>query len=115
MQNQPGNARSVGCLRIATSAFAALLILVAVGTLSSKSMPISHFADVLLSQHAAGNLPSSASSAYDWLIGDWEVEVHDYENGKQYVSHGEWHFSWVLEGRAIQDVWIVPTRAERSD
>lgn len=26
---------------------------------------------------------------------------------------GEWHFCWVLEGRAIQDVWIVPPRAIR--
>ena len=24
--------------------------------------------------------------------------------------NGEWHFGWVLEGRAIQDVWIVPPR-----
>ncbi|HZY95016.1 MAG TPA: hypothetical protein VFE98_09220, partial [Candidatus Bathyarchaeia archaeon] len=25
-----------------------------------------------------------------------------------------WHFSWVLEGRAIQDVWIVPPLADRT-
>jgi hypothetical protein len=25
---------------------------------------------------------------------------------------GEWHFGWALEGRAIQDVWIVPRRGE---
>ena len=25
---------------------------------------------------------------------------------------GEWHFGWALEGRAIQDVWIVPPRGE---
>jgi hypothetical protein len=28
-------------------------------------------------------------------------------------AQGEWHFAWVLEGRAVQDVWIVPPRAER--
>ena len=25
---------------------------------------------------------------------------------------GEWHFGWALEGRAVQDVWIVPPRGE---
>jgi hypothetical protein len=27
----------------------------------------------------------------------------------------EIHFAWVLEGRAIQDVWITPARPERGD
>ena len=27
-------------------------------------------------------------------------------------ARGEWHFGWALEGRAIQDVWIVPPRGE---
>ena len=26
---------------------------------------------------------------------------------------GEWHFGWVLEGRAIMDVWITPRRSLR--
>ncbi len=26
---------------------------------------------------------------------------------------GEWHFAWVLEGRAVQDIWIVPPREKR--
>jgi hypothetical protein len=26
---------------------------------------------------------------------------------------GEVHFSWTLEGRAVQDVWIMPRRSER--
>src|SRR5215469_482545 len=115
MQNQPGKAKRIDSLEIATSAFTALLILVGVGILSSKGMPVSHFAVVLQSQHKSVNMPSSAAAVYDWLIGDWEVEVHDYEDGREYVSRGEWHFSWVLEGRAIQDVWIVPTRTERNE
>ena len=27
------------------------------------------------------------------------------------VIEGEWHFGWVLNGQAMQDVWIVPKRA----
>ncbi len=27
-------------------------------------------------------------------------------------ASGEWHFGWALEGRAVQDVWIVPPRGE---
>jgi len=51
---------------------------------------------------------------FDWLIGDWEADVYDYgPEGAKHVSKGEWHFRWVLEGRAVQDVWIVPKRSER--
>lgn len=46
---------------------------------------------------------------YGWLIGDWEMDavVHRGDGGR-HEGHGEIHFAWVLEGRAIQDVWILP-------
>ena len=49
---------------------------------------------------------------YGWLIGDWTMEatVH-LGDGNTHVGHGEIHFGWVLEGRAIQDVWITPPRS----
>ncbi|SRR6266851_1244734 len=51
---------------------------------------------------------------YGWLIGAWDVEVLDRDaNGAIRSARGEWHFDWVLEGRAIQDVFIVPRRTER--
>ena len=34
-------------------------------------------------------------------------------NGKRETRGGEVHASWVLEGRAIQDLFIFPSRAER--
>jgi len=48
---------------------------------------------------------------YAWLIGSWDLDVTGYlPDGARRRRPGEWHFGWVLEGRAIQDVWIVPPR-----
>jgi hypothetical protein len=48
---------------------------------------------------------------YGWLVGRWEMDaVHHLEDGSTRRAKGEIHADWVLEGRAIQDVWIVPER-----
>lgn len=48
---------------------------------------------------------------YGWLVGSWDLDVTGFlPDGKQRRRPGEWHFGWALEGRAIQDVWIVPPR-----
>jgi hypothetical protein len=46
---------------------------------------------------------------YGWLIGRWTfaATVHR-DGGTTHNGEGEIHFAWVLEGRAIQDVWILP-------
>jgi hypothetical protein len=46
---------------------------------------------------------------YGWLIGSWQMDaaVHR-DDGTRHHGAGEIHFGWVLEGRAIQDVWILP-------
>jgi len=48
------------------------------------------------------------------FVGDWDVDftVHGPDGARQ-TEKAEWHFGWILEGRAIQDVWIVPRREER--
>ncbi|MGA9793919.1 MAG: hypothetical protein WBQ17_00155 [Rhizomicrobium sp.] len=54
------------------------------------------------------------SDFYGWLVGAWELEVLDCEGeGMHRVNSGEWHFAWVLEGRAIQDVLIAPKLSQR--
>jgi hypothetical protein len=46
---------------------------------------------------------------YGWLIGQWVMDaVVHLDDGSQHKGRGEIHFGWVLEGRAIQDVWILP-------
>src|SRR3569833_2006820 len=46
---------------------------------------------------------------YGWLIGDWvfDAKVH-LDDGSTHEGKGEIHFSFALDGRAIQDVWILP-------
>ena len=66
---------------------------------------------------ARGPIASQAErmTLYDALLGDWNVDVVDYDvDGSRRTNKGEWHFAWVLEGRAIQDVLIVPPRGSRA-
>ena len=57
-----------------------------------------------------------AADAYGWLIGSWELDVCHYKAVDVAARRikGEVHFGWVLEGRAVQDVWIMPRRWERT-
>ena len=46
---------------------------------------------------------------YGWLIGDWTMDATVYgDDGSAHAASGSIHFGWVLQGRAIQDVWILP-------
>ncbi len=48
------------------------------------------------------------------FVGSWDAKVINYKpDGTLQTVEAEWHFGWVLEGRAIQDVWIAPKRALR--
>jgi hypothetical protein len=62
----------------------------------------------------SAEIPETAD-AYGWLAGSWELEVLHYK-GVDISSQklkGEAHFAWVLEGRAMQDVWIMPRCVDR--
>ena len=49
---------------------------------------------------------------YGWLIGDWKLKVLRYATADRSAENitGEVHFGRILEGRAIQDVWIMPEK-----
>ncbi len=70
---------------------------------------------LLTAPSRAREIPESAD-AYGWLVGSWDLEVRRYWGTD--VSgrglKGEAHFGWALEGRAIQDVWIMPRVGERT-
>jgi hypothetical protein len=51
---------------------------------------------------------------YGQFVGSWDLDIDWYPPGaSERHAKGEWHFGWVLEGRAVQDVWIFPARAQR--
>lgn len=54
----------------------------------------------------------AADDVYGWLVGSWEMDVLHYRVDQRNARRrGEIHFGWVLEGRVIQDVWIMPPPA----
>jgi hypothetical protein len=66
---------------------------------------------------AAGRSPEipEANDVYGWLVGSWDLDVYRYGvNVEAKHIKGEIHFAWVMEGRAIQDVWIMPRRSDRT-
>jgi hypothetical protein len=65
---------------------------------------------------ASGPHPDEASKLqlFGQFVGDWDADWTGYqETGEvSQTGKGEIHFAWVLDGRAIQDVWIFPTRED---
>jgi hypothetical protein len=57
---------------------------------------------------------AQALMLFGQFVGEWELDwvAHDWD-GETRSERGEWIFGWVLEGRAVQDVWIIPGRARR--
>lgn len=95
------------------SAWILTLAFLASGSAAAGPRETDMFEKVL---RADGPLPERAGEMqlYQALIGSWDMEVVDHESdGTRRTSSGEWHFAWVLEGRAIEDVFIVPARAGR--
>jgi hypothetical protein len=56
------------------------------------------------------------NDVYGWLVGSWNLEVLHYAAVDVLPMHiqGEAHFAWVMEGRAIQDLWIMPRVSDRN-
>lgn len=73
-----------------------------------------NFLTLLQASGRSPEVPESAD-AYGWLVGSWELEVLHYRtiNLASQEIRAEAHFGWVLEGRAIQDVWIMPRPSDR--
>lgn len=64
-----------------------------------------HFFEALTSEGKHDALPE-AFNYFGKLIGSWNIDYVDNRNSS--VIKGAWHFSWILEGMAIQDVIVLP-------
>lgn len=74
--------------------------------------------DIFGALAAAG--PNSAvadqSKVLESLVGSWDVEYMDVlKDGRQQHRTGQFIVAWVLDGRAIEDVWIVDPSEGRHD
>lgn len=77
-------------------------------------MQATNFHSLLAAPAKSPEIPDSAD-VYGWLCGSWDLEVLWYRgidvSGRG--LRGEVHASRVLEGRAVQDVWIMPPAEHR--
>lgn len=64
-----------------------------------------NFFEALMSERKSTALPEEFNY-FGKLIGSWLINYVEGDNSR--AIKGEWHFSWVLEGMAIQDVIILP-------
>lgn len=73
----------------------------------------SDFAKALLAGRRAHEIPPE-DDFYGRFVGAWDFEWVDHAGtSEERRAKGEWLFSWILEGRVMQDIFICPSRAER--
>ena len=81
------------------------------------SVPFCDQSAMLSALHADGPAPDRASQMmlYGQFVGSWDGSLvyRDCEGVRRETS-AEVHFGWVLEGRAVQDVWVAPSRQARN-
>jgi hypothetical protein len=100
-------------MRARTFLLLAAVALAAVGAEGSTPALSEEFARALISTERSADIRPD-EDLYAGLVGIWDVEVRDrQDDGSFRNSQGEWLFVRTLEGRAVQDVWIDPPRAQR--
>jgi hypothetical protein len=75
-----------------------------------NSSAIPGFSAALAASVRSPEIPET-EDVYGWLVGSWELTVCHYL-GVDVTSRtirGEVHAGWVLQGRAVQDVWFYPS------
>lgn len=74
------------------------------------------FVNALVASGADSQVPPK-DQIFSPFLGSWDLTVSWFDEEGRLTKEmpGEWHFCWVLEGRAIQDVWVVPPRKFRSE
>jgi hypothetical protein len=74
--------------------------------------------DMVAALQAMGPHPSLGEQAkvFGRFVGVWDGEYTEFSrDGKETRSSGEWTFGWVMDGRAIQDLFIIHPSATRKE
>ena len=75
---------------------------------------INEFTKALCSNNRRNARIPEGHDYFGALVGEWAIEWMDHlEADSPRCVKGEWIFARVLDGTAIQDVFIVPARSER--
>jgi hypothetical protein len=74
--------------------------------------------DITTALEAAGPNPSLGDQAkvLNRLVGTWDVEYTDFmKDGTTLHRTGEFMVGWIMDGRALQDLWIVDPWGKHKD
>lgn len=78
-----------------------------------QNSAVNVFIDALYSSGKNSAIPEE-HNFFGRLIGSWHIVWMDHlDDAVPRRVKGEWIFAWVLEGSAVQDIFIVPSRSER--
>lgn len=71
------------------------------------------FMEALQANGPSATIPGE-DNIFEFLIGAWDFDWY-YNQGTQMARNlkGEWLFSWIIDGYAIQDVFICPKRESK--
>jgi hypothetical protein len=96
--------------------------LMAAGLVSSLSVcsraGATEYVDIATALEATSPHPSLGDQAHvlGRLVGTWNVQYTDFaQDGKATHRTGEFIVGWVMDGRALQDLWIVNPSGTRKD
>jgi len=74
---------------------------------------VSDFINALISESPKSELKEKLN-LFGQFIGEWDFDWYSRKGTPEELHvPGEWIFSWILEGAAIQDVFICPSRKEK--
>jgi hypothetical protein len=80
---------------------------------SGGSMRTDRFSTALIANAHCADDPQYA--LFDPFIGSWTFDLFTYRSGgESLTARGHWHFAWILDGRAVQDVWECYEAAQPS-
>jgi hypothetical protein len=62
---------------------------------------------------AGSNAEASQNALFDQLVGTWDVRYEFTDkNGKLRSNRGQVHYSWILGGKALQEIWTSDSESK---